>query len=114
MTKAFTVEAQVHMPIPQGYRVKVSILDIGVYINGMVVMPPSEGHDDWTVYPPSQRAGRGKYRYIVEFNKQLPLWGEIYDACVDAVKLDVSYEKKDTVIDDFDENAPINLDDIPF
>ncbi len=114
MAKSFTVEAQVHRPIPQGYRVKVSVLDIGMYINGMVVMPPNEDHKDWSVYPPSQRAGRGKYAYIVEFSKQLPLWGEIYDACVDAVKLEMSHEKMDVVITDFDENEPITLEDIPF
>jgi hypothetical protein len=39
MAKSFTIETQVHKPIPQGYRVKVSVLDIGMYINGMVVMP---------------------------------------------------------------------------
>ena len=113
MPKLYSIEAQVHKPIPQGYRVKVSVLDLGMYINGMVVMPPNEGHE-WTVYPPSQRAGRGKYSYIVEFNKKLPLWEEIYDACVDAVKLEMSYDKKDVVITDFDENEPINLDAIPF
>lgn len=113
MPKLFTVEAEVHKEIPQGYRVKAKVLDIGIYINGIVVMPPN-GDKDWAVYPPSQRAGRGKYRYIVEFNKQLPLWDEIYDACVDAVKLEMSLDKKDVVITDFDEDAPITLDDIPF
>lgn len=113
MAKSFAIEAQVHKPIPQGYRVKVSLLDIGMYINGFVVMPPNEDHD-WSVYPPSERAGRGKWKYVVEFNKKLPLWEEIYDACVDAVKLEKSYEKKDDVVTDFDEDAPVNLDDIPF
>jgi len=113
MPKLYSIEAQVHMSIPQGYRVKVSVLDLGMYINGMVVMPPSEGHE-WTVYPPSQRAGRGKYSYIVEFNKKLPLWEEIYDACVDAVKLEMSYDKKDVVVTDFNEDEPINLDALPF
>lgn len=113
MPKVYNIEAQVHMPIPQGYRVKVSILDVGIYINGFVVMPPNDDKD-WSVYPPSQRAGRGKYKYIVEFNKKLPMWDEIFDACVDAVKLDESYAKQDVVITDFDENEPINLDDIPF
>jgi hypothetical protein len=113
MAKSFSIEAQVHKPIPQGYRVKVSLLDLGMYISGFVVMPPNDDHD-WTVYPPAERAGRGKWKYNPEFNKHLPLWEEIYEACVDAVKLEISNEKKDVVIDDFDENAPITLDDIPF
>lgn len=109
----FSIEAKVHKELSSGYRVKVSILDLGLYINGMVVFPPSEEHEHWTVYPPSMRAGRGKYTYITEFNKKLPLWEEIFDACVDAVKLEQSYDK-DVVITDFDEDAPITLDDIPF
>lgn len=111
--KAFNIEAVVHKELSFGYRVKVSILDLGIYINGMVVFPPNEEHDYWTVKPPAMRAGRGKYVYIIEFNKKLPLWEEIFDACVDAVKLEKSYDK-DVVITDFDEDAPINLDDIPF
>lgn len=113
MANSFNVEAQVHKPIPQGYRVKVSLLDFGIYINGFVIMPPKDDHD-WAVYPPSQRAGRGEYKPIVEFDKHQTLWQEIYDACVDAVKLEMSYDKKDVVVTDFDLDKPITLEDIPF
>jgi hypothetical protein len=114
MPKSFTVEAKVHKELSFGYRVKVSVLNLGMYINGVVVFPPNEEHDYWTVKPPAMRAGRGKYVYIIEFDKKLPLWEEIFDACVDAVKLEQSYEKKDVVITDFNENEPINLDSLPF
>jgi hypothetical protein len=109
----FNIEATVHKELSLGYRVKVSILDLGLYINGMVVFPPNEEHEHWAVYPPSMRAGRGKYAYITEFNKKLPLWDEVFDACVDAVKIRQS-DDKDVVIADFDENAPITIGDIPF
>lgn len=111
--KTYNVEAKVHKELAFGFRVKVSILDLGLYINGMVVFPPNDEHNYWTVNPPAMRAGRGKYVYIIEFNKKLPLWEEVYDACVDAVKLDQSYHK-DVVITDFDEDTPITFDDIPF
>lgn len=100
--KLHTVEAAVHKPVGNGYRVKVSIIDLGIYINGMMVYPPNEEHDNWSVLTPARPAGRGKYARIVEFNKKSPLWEHIYDACVDAVKL-YSADSKDTVDTDFEE-----------
>ncbi|AGL62075.1 hypothetical protein L336_0367 [Candidatus Saccharimonas aalborgensis] len=86
MENEFEVEAEVHKPVGAGYRVKVLIPDIGIYINGFMVFPPN-GEQDWAVYPPLLgRAGRGKYRYTVEFNMQFPLWEEIRQACIEAVK----------------------------
>jgi hypothetical protein len=116
MPKVFTVTADVHKAIGNGYRVKVSLLDLGVYINGMVVFPPSEEHDDWSVMTPARPAGRGKYARIVEFNKKLPLWEEVYVACVDAVKADPEFNNeqvKDVVLEDIDD-GPIDLSNIPF
>jgi hypothetical protein len=113
VSKVFVVEATVHKPVGNAYRVKISILDIGVYINGMMVYPPNTDRDSYLVLTPAQRAGRGKYAHIVEFNKKLPLWGEVADACIDAVKLYASDSQQDTVITDIPDE-PINLDDIPF
>ncbi len=114
MSKLYTVEAKVHegAKVANGYRVKVSVLDLGLYINGMVVFPPNEINNEWTVLTPARPAGRGKYVRIVEFNKKLPLWEEIYDACVDAAKLEHTFEQ-DVVITDIPD-GPITLDDIPF
>jgi hypothetical protein len=110
--KLYSVEAQVHKQYGNGYRVKVSILDIGLYINGMMIYPPDDDHKEWSVLTPSRPAGRGKHARIVEFNKKLPLWGEVYEACVDAVKLDMTYG--DDIADPDTLGDPINLDDIPF
>lgn len=93
MQNKFTVEASVHKQLAKGYRVKVSIPEIGIYINGMVVFPPSDEHPDWNVCTPAQRAGRGKYTHFIEFNKKLELWGDIYEACVEAVKQDMVTEE---------------------
>lgn len=126
MSKQFNVEASVHKLLATGaYRVKVSLLDFGMYINGALIYPPNEEHD-WAVYMPSQRAGKGIWKPIIEFNKKLPLWAEIYDACIEAVQLDVSFGDvasrsttrvdtvhKDFVIDDISDE-PINFEDIPF
>lgn len=124
MPHVYSLSAEVHKPIGLGFRVKVSLLDLGMYINGMMVFPPNDEHD-WAVYPPAQRAGRGKYAYLLEFNKKLPLWLEIHQACIDAVKIELPDEarafpdsmherpeKLDEVVIADDE--PINLDDIEF
>lgn len=100
MAKLYTVEAAVHKECGEAYRVKVSIISLGVYINGMMVYRPNEVHNDWTVLTPARPAGRGKYARIVEFNKKEPLWGQVYEACVDAVKLWISQQPKDVVLDD--------------
>lgn len=110
MHKLHNIEAQVHKPLEKGYRVKVSILDLGIYINGCVVFPPNGEHTNWAVYPPKQQVF-GNYIPIVEFNKKLTLWQEIFDTCVDEVKLYLS-ESKDVVIRDIPD-GPITLDDIP-
>lgn len=96
--KLHTVEAEVHKQYGNGYRVKVMILDLGIYINGMMVYPPNDEHKQWSVLTPARPAGRGKYARIVEFNKKLPLWEHVHDACVDAVKL-FQHDSKDTVVD---------------
>ncbi len=36
----YDVEAEVHNEVGNGFRVKVSILDFGLYINGMMIYPP--------------------------------------------------------------------------
>ncbi len=114
MPKLYTVEAEVHKTatVNGGYRVKVSVLDLGLYINGMMVYPPNEKYDEWSVLTPARLAGRGRYVHIVEFNKKLPLWEHIYDACVDVAKLEHSYSK-DVVITDIPDE-PISFDEIPF
>lgn len=126
MNKLYNIEASVHKQINTGYRVKVSLLDFGMYINGAMVFPPNPEHADWAVYMPAQRAGRGKYAYIVEFNKKLPLWSSVYDACIKAVELELTFQEanpnivtstrsfyQDIAPTDIDDE-PIDLSNIPF
>lgn len=116
MPKLFTVEAEVHKEanVAGGFRVKVSVINLGLYINGMMVYPPNEekNQGNWMVLTPARRAGRGRWVHMVEFNKKLPLWEEIYDACVDAAKLEHQFSK-DVVIEDIPE-GPVDFSDIPF
>lgn len=98
MENEYEVEAEVHKPVGAGYRVKALVHDIGIYINGMMVFPPNSEHD-WAVYPPLLgRAGRGKYRYTIEFNKHAPLWIEIYEACIEAVKSEIGMSNPEDIL----------------
>ena len=114
MPKLFTVTAEVHhsAKITNGYRVKISLPELGIYINGMMVFPPHDQYPDWSVVPPSKLKGRGIWVGIIEFNKKLPLWQEIHDACIDAAKLEHQLTE-DVVVEDIPD-GPINLDAIPF
>lgn len=85
--KQFNIEVQVHKPINDGYRVKVLLHDIGLFFNGFMVFPPNEQHEKWLVYPPVQLKGF-KRIYHVEFNKKMPLWLEIVEACIASVQLE--------------------------
>lgn len=83
----FEVEAAVHMEIPNGgFRVKVSVPNLGLYINGIMVFPPSGKHTKWGVLTPQGTSKSGKRFRQLEFAKQSLLWIEIEAACVAAVK----------------------------
>jgi len=80
------IEVKVHKPVNDGFRVKVSIINLGFYLNGVLVFPPNDKHEDWVVYPPSIKTAF-KSIYPAEFDKKKDLWLEIQEACVDALKL---------------------------
>lgn len=112
------------MPLNEGYRVKLFEHNIGMFINGMVIFPPSDKSKEWKVFTPSARVGKG-FIHPVEFNGKKAMWLEIKVACIEAVKqylADGSYEEQansyvaasgDTVLRDIDD-SPIDLSDIPF
>lgn len=112
------------MPLKDSYRVKLSEHNIGMFINGMVVYPPNDKNKDWGVLTPSIRLGRGFIRPF-EFNGKKPMWLEIKEACINAVKLylgdnGIGHQAKsytapsgDTVLLDIEE-GPIDLSEIPF
>lgn len=119
--KTYYVEGEVHKQLANGaYRVKAKVLDasLSMYINGIVVFIPDDKHPDWTVYTP--KAGNAR---IIEFSKNSPLWQDIRAACIEAVKLEISYERFDKVADieqyanmtneEMQEQFKKNLDDLP-
>lgn len=114
MPKVYNVIAEVHQSasVEKGYRVKVSLPDLGIYINGFMVYRPNPKFPQWGVTPPSRLAGRGKWAPIIEFNKKMPLWEEIFDECVAQAQIEEA-ARNDFVETDIDD-GPIDLDSIPF
>lgn len=122
MTKAYSIEASVHKPIKEGYRVKVEMKEIGLFINGMIVYPPNEKHEDWQVLTPAMKFGY-KYIHTIEFNSKLPLWKELRSVCIEAVRLYIDNTPnaalknncRDVVLEDIDDK-PLDFSkiDIPF
>lgn len=111
MPKVFNIDAEVTpSKVKFGYRVKVWDKEMGIYINGMMVYPPNPKYSEWGVTPPGVPGVPGKF--LVEFNKKLPLWEEIKEKCIEVAQIEHS-NTKDVVVEDIPD-GPINLDDIPF
>lgn len=81
----FRVEVEVHMPIKGGYRLKVSVHKLGMYINGWQMYRSTRHRFGWQSKPPYYMA-KGKTYYPLEFNKHEQLWMDINVACVRAVR----------------------------
>lgn len=125
MTKVYDIEAEVHMPLSKGYRVKAKIKSLGEYINGIVVFPPDTKSDKWEFRSPAQKVG-AKWVSLIEFDTKLPLWRELTEESFRAVREYIESNKDtgyihhqsnttDVVIEDIDDE-PIdwNSVEIPF
>lgn len=123
MTKQYGIEADVHMQLTKGYRVKAHISSIGVYINGIVVFPPDAKSDKWEFRSPAQKSGM-KWSSTIEFDKSFPIWKEITEECFRAVKAYAEHHSgihpgkhsgntQDVVLDDI-YDSPIDWDSVPF
>lgn len=121
MKNQFNVQANVHMKLSKGYRIKAHIGTLGVYINGIVVFPPDAKSDKWEFRSPAQKSG-ARWTSVIEFDKSYPLWGELVEACIQAAKeyhdtttSGDSYiaPSGDVVLTDISD-SPIDLSTIPF
>lgn len=83
-TKNHIIEVQVWGEIRGGYRLKVSVLDLGLFINGWRLLKPTSDKD-WWLQAPSHRVGN-RWVNTAEFDTSKSLWQEIYSECLDAVK----------------------------
>lgn len=86
MANLHIVEAEVLGDINNGYRLKISVLDIGVYVYGFTVRRSDKNSSGWWVQPPATNV-KGKWVSTIEFDKSKSLWVEVEQACLEQVKL---------------------------
>ncbi len=86
MTNKFGIVVEMRGPFKKGdgYRLKVSCVPIGMYIDGFTAKRSVKNNYGWWIQPPARMYG-GKYIKIIEFNTHLPFWQCIEDMCVEVV-----------------------------
>jgi|SRR5579884_1207255 len=84
--RQYHVEATVRAEIKDGYRLKVSVLDLGLYMDGFRVTSSDKNDSGWWVQPPAIPY-KGRWLYMPEFDKNLTLWHEIEQTCIEAIQL---------------------------
>ncbi len=84
MNATFDVSVEIHQAITNGWRLKVTLPTLGMYINGFRAYPSKKEVGAWAIYPPSQKVG-SRFVAVMEFDKSMPLWDEIERAAKIAV-----------------------------
>lgn len=70
--------------IKGGYRLKISLVDLGIYVFGFRAIQSDKENSGWWVQPPANRTPSG-WKANPEFDKTKDLWREIELACIEAV-----------------------------
>ena len=95
MTDEYEIEAIVRGDLSDGYRLKVSVLSLGMYIDGFRAHKSSDDESGWWIQEPAYRVGyRSQYKHSPEFNKKHPFWKTIEHACARAAD-QAEYDKQD-------------------
>ncbi|MEI7486290.1 MAG: hypothetical protein WCJ72_02560 [Chryseobacterium sp.] len=115
-----SIESQVISDIKGGFRLKVSILDLGMYIAGFTARYSDKNESGLWIQPPATKVGE-KWISVVEFNKNKVIWEEIEKSIIEAVNMytipDNSYEELtqeeinlsiSKAVDNFNRNSPGN------
>lgn len=66
------------------YMVKVSFPEVGMYINGIKVVPSKNNEGEYKVYAPAYSTGKG-WKQHLEFSGNSELWALISEEAIKAV-----------------------------
>lgn len=105
-----------HDPNKERYFVKITFVELGMFINSFSVQPSKyEGQPLW-VQPPKHRQRNG-FTPTVDFDKSYPLWEVIEQKALEAVgqfnDTNTNSDGKDTLVE-AENGEVISLKDIPF
>lgn len=96
--------------INNGYRMKIHIEDLGLYMYGWTARRSEKNESGWWIQPTANRVGK-IWKICPEFNKSMPLWQQIEKKCIETVK-EHDLSPKDTIVDDIsDESISKGLDE---
>ena len=84
MANLHIVECEVLSVKNDAYRLKVSVLDLGMYIFGFRASRSDRNTGGWWVQPPATKTISG-WKPNPEFDKKQPLWMEVEAACISTV-----------------------------
>ena len=84
------VEAEVEREISNGYRLKVSMPTLGMYVWGFRATHSNKNSGKWWIQPPAIQTSPRVWKCNPEFDKDKPLWLEIEKVVLDAIDM---YEK---------------------
>lgn len=87
MAKLYNIEATIRNEIKGGYRLKVSDLDLGVYVDGFRAVKSARNDSGWWIQPPSTYK-EGRYIRCPEYDQANEYWKEIEQTCIDVIKED--------------------------
>lgn len=85
MNSPLNIEVVVRGEIKDGYRLKVSCLDLGMYLDGFRATRSAKSRSGWWIQPPSFKAGI-KWITVPEFDKSADFWKSIEQSCIEAAE----------------------------
>lgn len=103
----FGIEVSIRGTVAGGFRLKVSCIGLGMYIDGFRAtrVPAEKNTSGWWVQQPAHRIGR-VYKPSPEFNKKHPFWLQIEEKCIEVVSQED--DKSTDELSDENINAGIN------
>jgi hypothetical protein len=93
--KQYNIEAEVTGPIKDGFRLKISELNIGMYISGFTARKsPRNASERWIQPPATYQKKTGSYVRCPEFDTHTTFWEELVEEVDRAIKI---YTTKDNI-----------------
>ncbi len=93
MANLHIIESEVLGVKNEVYRLKVSVLELGLHMWGFRAQKSSKSISGWWIQPPATKTPSG-WKKNPEFDTTKTLWSEIERTCVEVVKLYVSNVKE--------------------
>jgi hypothetical protein len=92
------IEVEVEREIQGGFRLKVSVPLLGMYMWGFRATISNRNKSSWWVQAPATKTPQGIWKFNPEFDKSLPFWLAIEKAVIKTVENQKPTMSRDYVI----------------